>query len=325
MVAARRGRTTRRRPGAMGAGTSPGRRSAERHRGRPAARTAPGSSTPVGTQRRPRPWAPVRLANTAAAASRATWRSDRPVADAARNVTGELEHAGVDTAVVGDPPTEAVHHHPGELATVAARRIDQVDDGTAAERLGQRQPGLRSGAPDDVRHVAGELRRRSPPAPRRRRRASAATIAMGRPRHEDAGRPSAPGRCRGPRRRLPVRPRAMTARPQRRHGSRPPWPARGCTRTGRAAATGANRSTRRRARPGTRTAFARPRCGPLHVAIVFRRCVVASTEPHSRRSGSEERQKRQTGRPACRRAPRSVVRTEQSWSRQPPAPSRKSS
>ena len=80
-----------------------------------------------------------------------------PVAEATLDVAGQVEHAGVDPAVVGDPSSEAVHGHPGQLLAVAAGEVDEVDDGPPAQPLGQRQPRLGARAPHDVGEVAVDL------------------------------------------------------------------------------------------------------------------------------------------------------------------------
>ena len=284
-----------------------------RRSGPPAAAPRLGRRPRSRTQRRPSwPWASVGLATTAAAALRATWRSTAPVADATLHVAGELEHAGVDTAVVGDPSSEAVHHDPGELATVATRR--SIRSTTAQRRSGSGSANqasapahqMTSGSvPLELRgdrllrldDVGARRRPRPPWAGRRPRRDARSTVrpgSMSRPTtsapSSAASHDSSSGGGAADRRRPSPCPRLHTYWASRRQRSEPVD-----------VVDGRVEEHAQRPRP--------PPCGSLHVAIrnpAVRRGFYGASLPLS---GIEKRQKRQTGRPVCRRAPRSVVRT----------------
>ena len=76
---------------------------------------------------------------------------DPPAGEATLDLAGEAEDAGVDSPLVGDAPLQAVGGHASELAPVAARQIDEVDDRPRSQVLRDGEERLRAGAPDDVR------------------------------------------------------------------------------------------------------------------------------------------------------------------------------
>ena len=124
------------------------------------ARVVDAGAHAVGRRRGPRP----RLATvTVGRGGRRSAR--RPAAEAALDLAGQAEHARVDAAVVGDAPPDPVRRDAGELAPVAARQVDVVDDRPILQPLGDGEEGLGPGTPDDVRLVVGD-HRVQPPAGR---------------------------------------------------------------------------------------------------------------------------------------------------------------